>query len=82
VANAGIETTTPIAGVEVLVRRNNTTSFLFVINHNATSIDYPATGTELTTGQEISGSVTVPAGGVRVVRLVSARVLHEVRESL
>jgi beta-galactosidase len=64
------------AGVEVVRRWSDdgTTSWLFAINHtdaDATlgTADAPVQGRELLTGDEVTGTLTVPAGAVRVVRI-------------
>jgi beta-galactosidase len=56
------------AGVEVVRRRSADHDYLFVINHGETVADYAVTGTELTRGHDIHGTISVPAGQVRVVR--------------
>ena len=66
---AGVEQLRLPAGVEVVTRSNDSDRFRFVINHSAHDISFPADGEELLTGTAIAGSVTVPAGGVRVIRL-------------
>lgn len=66
---AGVEQLDLPAGVEVVTRSNDTDRFRFVINHSAHEISFPADGTELLTETMVTGSVTVPAGGVRVIRL-------------
>ncbi len=69
VAEAGV---VPVAaatpGVEVQRRRKGDTSWLFVLNHTDDAVSVPATGTDIVTGVPVSGSVTLPAGGVAVVR--------------
>ena len=68
------------AGVEVVRRwaddgaTGAATSWLFAINHtdaDATlgTADAPVAGTELLSGDTVEGSLTVPAGAVRVVRV-------------
>lgn len=68
-AESGVE---PVAatrpGVEVVRRHGEDASYLFVINHTGTEARVAATGTELLTGTTVKGHVTVPAGGVAVVR--------------
>ncbi|MGV8851750.1 MAG: beta-galactosidase [Rhodoglobus sp.] len=56
-------------GVEVVTRSNDSDRFRFVINHSARDISFPADGAELLTETAVTGSVTVPAGGVRVIRM-------------
>ncbi|MBM2622744.1 beta-galactosidase [Actinoplanes sp. LDG1-06] len=48
-----------------IVRRGD---HVFVINHGGKDIEHPITGRELVTGQPVTGSLSVPAGTVRVVR--------------
>ncbi|GAA2558804.1 beta-galactosidase [Winogradskya consettensis] len=52
-----------------VVRRGQ---FRFVINHGAKPVEHPVTGHELVTGDHVDGSLLVPAGAVRVVRLGEA----------
>ncbi|WP_394770890.1 beta-galactosidase [Lacisediminihabitans sp.] len=56
------------AGVEVVVRRSADHDFLFLINHGGAPAEYVVTGVELTQGHDIHGTISVPAGEVRVVR--------------
>ena len=58
--------------LEVVVRRGTQHSYLFVINHGTTDALHPATGTELIGGSDITGTLVVPAGSVRVVRLAES----------
>lgn len=55
-------------GVEVVRRKNNESSWLIAINHTQSNIKIPATGTELFSGQSITGSIKIPAGEVVVIR--------------
>ncbi len=57
------------AGLEA-VRRGHRggDSYLFLINHAGTAARVAAAGTDLLTGTESAGEVTVPAGGVVVLR--------------
>lgn len=57
--------------VEVVRRRGDSGSYLFVINHTAgdTKVPLDTPGTELLTGERAAGRLAVPAGAVRVVRL-------------
>jgi beta-galactosidase len=66
---AGVSAVTPTApGVEVSRRRKGDASWLFVLNHTDDVATVPAHGTDIVTGAAISGSLSVPAGGVAVVR--------------
>ncbi|RLP86811.1 beta-galactosidase [Micromonospora sp. CV4] len=55
-------------GVEVVRRRDGERSWLFAINHTESEVRLAVTGTELLTGTECAGELTVPAGEVAVVR--------------
>jgi beta-galactosidase len=69
VADADVVPVTPTTpGVEVQRRRKGTDSWLFVLNHTDDAVSVPATGIDLVTGHGVTGSVTVPAAGVAVVR--------------
>lgn len=56
------------AGVDVTRRRGDDRSFLVVVNHTGEAAEVPARGMDLVTGGSIQGAVTVPAGGVALVR--------------
>ncbi len=72
IASEAGATVMPGAGrdVEVVRRRADDRSFLFVINHGATSVDIPTAGVELVTGEPITTHATVPAGAVRIIKEV------------
>lgn len=72
VAAAGVVALGPATdgSVEVVRRAAPGRSYLFVINHGATSITYPTSGIELVTGDAVSAILEVPAGAVRVIREV------------
>ncbi len=53
---------------EVVRRRGDGGTYVFVVNHGAKDIEYEVTGHELVTGETVGGAVRVPAGAVRVVR--------------
>jgi len=55
-------------GVEVVRRRGDGTSYLFVLNHTGSPAEVPVTGTDLVSGRACAGTVRVAAGGVAVVR--------------
>ncbi|WP_425265058.1 Beta-galactosidase C-terminal domain [Streptomyces regalis] len=59
---------TPPRGVEAVRRSGTDADYLFLIDHSGNGAQVPAEGVELLTGETVSGSVTVPAGGVAVVR--------------
>ncbi|ULR55675.1 beta-galactosidase [Streptomyces deccanensis] len=66
-AGVGPEREVP-AGVEVVRRRGTDADYLFLIDHAGRGAEVPADGVELLTGKPVNGSVTVPEGGVAVVR--------------
>ncbi len=55
-------------GVEIVRRAGNGRSYRFVINHGTTPIDIDARGFDLITEASVTGTIAVPAGGVRVIR--------------
>ncbi|MFE7275771.1 beta-galactosidase [Streptomyces sp. NPDC057623] len=55
-------------GVEAVRRSGTDADYLFLIDHSGAGAEIPARGVELLTGTSVHGSVTVPAGGVAVVR--------------
>jgi beta-galactosidase len=71
-------------GVELVRRRSASRSYLFVVNHTDSDFSTPATGTELVSDTAVTGTLTVPAGEVRVVREAdtTASVTTESRTSL
>lgn len=56
------------ADVEVVRRIGDDRSYRFVVNHGAADVLVDASGTELVTGDRVEGTMTVPAGAVRVIR--------------
>lgn len=54
-------------GVEVVRRRSGTQSWLVVINHTGSDADVAADGYDLLGRRPVTGSTTVPAGGLAVV---------------
>jgi len=67
--DAGLQPPTPVpADVEVVQRSNGATTWSFVINHSHHDIQVPLAGHELLAGVSTGGTLTVPAGGVAVVR--------------
>ena len=54
--------------LEVVRRVGPGRSYVFVINHGDADRTYKATGHELVTDRSVDGSLTVPAGAVRVIR--------------
>ncbi|MBV7700386.1 beta-galactosidase [Streptomyces sp. TRM70350] len=68
---AGVEPVRETAdGVEAVLRRGGDADYLFLINHTDTAAEVAVASdaTELLTGKQVSGSVTVPAGETVVVR--------------
>jgi len=59
---------TPPHGIEAVRRSGTDADYLFLIDHTGSGAEVPTEGVELLTGKTVSGSVTVPAGGVAVVR--------------
>ena len=49
-------------------RHPDGTAYLFLVNHADAPATVAATGTDLLTGADSSGEVTVPPGGVVVLR--------------
>ncbi|MEU0074037.1 Beta-galactosidase C-terminal domain [Streptomyces sp. NPDC006332] len=56
------------AGIEVVRRRGTVADYLFLVNHTGKGAEAPAEGLELLTGTPVTGTVTVPPGGVALVR--------------
>ncbi|MET9503778.1 beta-galactosidase [Streptomyces sp. NPDC006622] len=56
------------AGMEVVRRRGARADYLFLIDHTGKGAEVRAEGVELLTGTPVTGTVTVPPGGVAVVR--------------
>ncbi|SCG40028.1 beta-galactosidase [Micromonospora humi] len=67
---AGVVPTCPAAppGVEAVRRRDGDRSWLFLLNHTDRPQRVPAAGHELLTGEPVDDRVTVPPGGVAVLR--------------
>ncbi|GCB44524.1 beta-galactosidase trimerization domain-containing protein [Kutzneria buriramensis] len=55
-------------GVVVVRRRGSEADYLFLIDHAGKGAEAPADGVELLTGTPVTGTVTIPPGGVAVVR--------------
>ncbi len=55
-------------GVEAVRRTGADAAYLFLIDHAGSGAEVPAEGVELLTGKDVSGWVTVPPGGVAVLR--------------
>ena len=54
--------------LEIVRRRGEGASYLFVINHGETEVHVDSDGVDLVTGASVAGHVTVPAGAVRIIR--------------
>lgn len=67
-AEAGIATERAPEGLERVTRHGAGASYEFLVNHADAERTVAASGVELLTGATVDGSLTVPAGGVRVVR--------------
>ncbi|MEU8263783.1 beta-galactosidase [Micromonospora sp. NPDC048999] len=67
---AGVTPVYPDAppGVEAVRRRDGDRSWLFLLNHTDRPQRVPAVGIDLFTGEPVDDAVTVPAGGVAVLR--------------
>ncbi len=59
-------------GLEHVVRRGDGQDFHFWINHSGVDREVGAVGRELLSGTPVAGSITVPAGDVRIVSTVAA----------
>jgi beta-galactosidase len=59
------------AGIEILQRDNEKSSFLFVLNHSSEKLNVhiDVQGHELLTGTEINGSVELESSGVAVIQM-------------
>jgi beta-galactosidase len=55
-------------GLEAVRRRSADGSWLFLLNHRDDDVTVTAQGRELLSGTDLDGTITVPAGGVAVVR--------------
>ncbi|WP_022872984.1 beta-galactosidase [Nesterenkonia alba] len=55
-------------GIEVVRRRSETESFLFVFNHTGNDAKLKVKGHELLSDSKIKGKLNVPAGGIAVVQ--------------
>lgn len=67
-AGAGIAVLDSSEGLETVVRSGVDNSYLFLINHSDAEHKYSAQGHELIVGEDVSGTVVIPPGAVRVVR--------------
>ncbi|MFB2597857.1 beta-galactosidase [Herbiconiux sp. P17] len=68
-AAAGVVPTVPVAsGLEAVRRVGPGGSYLFAINHSREPVTVPARGFDLVSGTAAEGELTIPAGGVAVLR--------------
>ncbi|MEV5008509.1 MULTISPECIES: beta-galactosidase [unclassified Streptomyces] len=68
VQRSGVTAGPSAGGLEVVTRRSAAHDYVFLINHGDTEATVPGSGTDLLDESVHEGAVTVPAGGVRVVR--------------
>ncbi|WP_425585190.1 Beta-galactosidase C-terminal domain [Streptomyces vastus] len=55
-------------GIEAVRRRGTEADYLFLIDHSGKGAKVPAEGVGLLTGTPVTDTVTVPPGGVAVIR--------------
>lgn len=67
-ADAGVAPADLPDGLEVITRRGDDAVYRIAVNHRPDDVELDAAGTELLTGTEIAGALTIAAGGVAVVR--------------
>ncbi|KAA9086569.1 beta-galactosidase [Microbacterium radiodurans] len=67
-ADAGVALPGIPAGLEVVRRRGADADYVVAINHAASDLSLDLTGTDLISGSDAAGSLTVRAGDVAVVR--------------
>ncbi len=69
---AGVQPTVPMvtapAGLEATRRVGDRASYLFLINHGSDAAHVRATGYDLVADREVTGTASVTAGGVAVIR--------------
>jgi beta-galactosidase len=68
-AGVGFDTRTPDTLETVERRAADGTRFLFLINHGEQAAPVPVPGLDLLSGERCGAGASVPAGGVRVLRL-------------
>ena len=66
-------------GLEVITRHGADAVYRIAVNHRDDDVELEATGIELLTGAELSGALTIAAGGVAVIRTIplTARASHQ-----
>ena len=67
-ADAGIAPAGMPDGLEVITRHGADADYRIAVNHREDDVELDASGVELLTGAEISGALTIAAGGVAVIR--------------
>jgi len=55
-------------GLEVITRHGADAVYRIAVNHRDDDVELEAAGVELLSGAEISGALTIAAGGVAVIR--------------
>ena len=70
-AEVGVEAAVATSGLEIITRHGDSADYRFAINHSEAdaSIEVDGDAVELITGEPVSGSLTVPAGAVRITRV-------------
>jgi len=71
--DAGVTPPVSADGIEAVRRVTATDRWLFLFNHSERDRSVPAMGRELISGAAVTGQVSLPAGGVAVVRETGAR---------
>ncbi|WP_350350334.1 beta-galactosidase [Microbacterium sp. A8/3-1] len=67
-ADAGVAPANLPDGLEVIARHGDDAVYRIAVNHREEDVELGAFGTELLSGTEISGALTITAGGVAVIR--------------
>jgi beta-galactosidase len=70
-ADAGVTPPAHPDGLEVVVRRGDDADYLVAINHRDDPAALAASGRELLRGDDVAGTLTIPGGGVAVLRTPS-----------
>ncbi|MCM3659555.1 beta-galactosidase [Georgenia satyanarayanai] len=66
--DAGIAPSSAPEGVELMTRHGQTADYVVAVNHRDDAVTVPVEGTELLSGAAVTGTLTLPAGEVAVVR--------------
>ncbi len=67
-ADAGVTPSVVADGVEIIERRRDDVVYRVAVNHRDEDVELDARGVELISGDELDGALTLPAGGVAVIR--------------